>query len=523
MSESINMQSATTVYDADTGERIIVPFGEGLTAPDRDNIYCHQWSDQLYYKFPENPGSGFEGVVAPHKMFLAELATLSDADALRRAQLSKNAIKLTEDLLRICIASGVTAFLWGPPGHAKTAVVESFQKEKDENGRFFNVESEELSQVDATVINGIHYVHPEDFTMKRSIPEAAKKIVATYRETGRLTIYLMDELTLAGTGQQGAALRTITHGQMGSISIKKYSQIVIASNPKSTVKRANELLESAVNRGAHFAWKMEHDMWFARWKRGFVPDYEERRPEKEPDTWTKKFTREILRHNPSGVAPFESSYGDDWSVENLIPRKREMSPRTLNDYMKAAPVIERVCSQLDVATAVRDHYLYELARAMLGEKWAQSALTALAMLADSFGGYDEIAERVEEIDFATEELPAGYADGLLRTMNGELIGLAEVSSVMEEALSTIMSASSTAHSRTRALVVAWSVAMAATQTHNSHVPAIMNTLADIAQYLSNHRELMEKMPEKIVPPFVSTTLREKLREIVAMRSNSSVQ
>ena len=522
MSESINMQSATTVYSADTGERIIVPFGEGLPEPDRDNIYCHQWSDQLYYKFPEEPGSGFEGVVAPHKMFLAELAALSDADALRQAQSSKNAIKLTEDLLRICIASGVTAFLWGPPGHAKTAVVESFQKEKDENGRYFNVESEELSQVDATVINGIHYVHPEDFTMKRSIPEAAKKIVSTYRETGRLTIYLMDELTLAGTGQQGAALRTITHGEMGSISIKKYTQMVIASNPKSTVKRANELLESAVNRGAHFAWKMEHEMWFSRWKRGFVPDYEERRPDKEPDTWTKKFTREILRNNPAGVPPFESSYDDDWSVENLIPRKREMSPRTLNDYMKAAPIIRRVCSELDVSHAVRDHYLYELARAMLGEKWAQSALTALAMLADSFGGFDEISERVEDIDFATEEFPEEYGDALLRTMNGDLIGLAEISSVMEEALSQITSPASTARTRTRALVVAWSVAMAAKCTHNSQVPAVMNTLADIAQYLSNHRDLMAGMPDKIVPPFVSTTLREQLREIVAVRSGASV-
>ena len=96
------------------------------------------------------------------------------------------------------------------------------------------------------------------------------------------------------------------------------------------------------------------------------------------------------------------------------------------------------------------------------------------------------------------------------------------SDLMEEALSQITSPASTAHTRTRALVVAWSVAMAAKCTHNSQVPAVMNTLADIAQYLSNHRDLMAGMPDKIVPPFVSTTLREQLREIVAVRSGASV-
>ena len=505
------------------GETVYVPFGEGIEQPDDDNIYCHRWKDALYYKFPEDPGAGFLNLIDPPKMYLSELAEMSESDALKALETKEGRLHVTEDLVRFNLAVGNVPFLHGPPGHAKTSFFESFALSTDANGRNYNVESEELSQVDQTIINGIHYVDPGDLTMKRSIPEVAKRILAMYREYGALTVYLMDEYTLASAGQQGATLRVTTHGEMGGISVKKYVAIGIAGNPKATVKSAGEILESAVNRSFHFSYIMDRKVWEPRWRRAFVPDGEERDPEREPDSDSKKFVRLLLDNHPRGVEPFNNSESAEqsakaWTEENMLPKRgRELSPRTLTYFMKVYPLLRDLCRELGLSNSVLNVYLARESVAVFGQQWTDAVRRTLAQMDSFFDGYSEIADRLSAVSFGDESLPS-YISQLLYRSDNTPLDTAELTAVFDDAKRIVERRSSTAADMEEALTVLWCCAVAAQTSHPSLVPVTMNHLADMAQFLSNNRDKLSQIAGgRVSAAFVSAELKAQLQQTVAER------
>lgn len=522
---SINTSAVTIVTTTD-GQSLRVPFGGGLEAPDADNLYCHQWDDGLFYKHPQAPESGFSGAVVPKRMYLARLAGLSDREAVEAVKLSDNEIRVVEDCVRMCLASAVVPFLWGPFGHAKTSFVESFESQRDDADRYFASASIEIAKTDATAFDGLYFVDPADLVMKRSLPETAAFILSVYRETGRVTVLLFDEMTLASPGQQNAALRALTHLEMGGVRLRGYVAAVVAANPKGTVtKGLNGLGEQVLNRAAHFPWFMSHELWYERWSRGFVPDGESRQPDREPLGTEKAFVRALFANNPEGVAPFESSWKSKggkkpWSRDNLVPYESlEMSPRSLTDFLRVRRTLLAVCAELGVQEAIQQHYSVFLAKAMIGPVWSQSVLNVVLEEADMFGGFDEIAERLEPVDFQDTALPEGYAAELLYKRNGEPLSSAEqVAPVLTDASGVIDSGGSDAYQRTRALVVMWSVLEATAITDPAFVSTAVMEIADAVVYLSNHPELREGMPEKMTPSFVSEGNKQQVNEEIRNRA-----
>lgn len=521
----LNTQAVTRVTGADGGT-VDVPFGSGLREMDQDGLYCHLWSNGFCYKHPETPETGFTGILNPKMMFLDRLASLPEAEAVSEVKKPKNEIRVVEDSARVCLASRVITALWGSFGHGKTSFAESFSMQRDESGKPFASRSIEIAKTDATAFDGLYFVDPNDFVMKRSLPETAAFILNVYRETGRLTFLLYDEMTLASLGQQAASLRSLTHFEMGGVPLGRYMMALVAANPQGTVtKGLNSLGEQVLNRMAHFPWFLHHEVWYERWSRGFIPETEPREPEKEPSGDEKAFVTELFKNNPAGVEPFESSWKTGkgtkrWSRENLVPYKSlEMSPRSLTDFMKVRRTLYALCAELGVPLAVRQYYAVFIAKGMLGEPWAESVQNTVLKEEELFGGFDEIAGRLSEVNFDSEELPEHLAAELLYRRNGKALSSAEeVSPVLSAANDKITSRNSDAITRTRALTLMWAVLEASSVSDPAFVPTVVMEIADAVVHLSNHPELREGMPERLTARFVPEALKQQVNEEIQKRS-----
>lgn len=512
------------IIDRDTGQEIEheVPYGGGLAEPDRDDLYCHLWENGRYYKYPEKPENDFRGLIAPQKMFLFHATSETMA-------LQANQIRISEDLIRIFAAAQVPDFVWGPFGVGKTKFSASFQEERDNLGRYYHTASIELSTVDPTVIQGIRYT-AKDRTgatvMLQSIPDLAQEVVSVYRETGRLTVVLMDEFTLCSDGQQGAALSFFTDGKMGPLYIGLYIAMIVASNPKGTVKGVRDLGEQVMNRGAHIAWLAEPDVWYRRWARGWVPEWENSVPEREPELREKRFARHLLDNPPQGTQTFRSSWDTKpWDGEKMVPVRLDMTPRSLTMFLTTKAVLEQAIDDFNATNAdrqvpneIRQQYLTLIANALLGTKWGSKVAEILLLEESDFLGFEEMLERSR---LASWDTLGGYTDDLMLAGRGSsrrLLESAELQEAMVEGERIISRAETNADDRTRALLVFWLMLHDALRHSDINDQEwIAEKVANVVQLLGNRPELREGMPTRLTPPFVSDEVKERVSRVLSAR------
>ena len=145
----------------------------------------------------------------------------------------------------ICVASRIPFLLWGEPGAGKTAVVESAAASG------WHVETLICS----------HY-EPSDFAGLPVVSGAGTVTLAPPAWAARVadhigpSIVFFDEWTTAAPAVQAAALRPLTHGEVGALRLPKRVSFGAAANPADVAAAGWELAAPTANRFVHFDWQM---------------------------------------------------------------------------------------------------------------------------------------------------------------------------------------------------------------------------------------------------------------------------
>ena len=154
--------------------------------------------------------------------------------------------------LGVCIAARVPFLLWGSPGEGKTAVVESAR----ENG--WHVETLIVSHHEPSDFAGLPVVGPGGVTL--SPPAWARRLA----EHDGPSIAFFDEWTTAAPAVQAAALRPLTHYEVGALRLPATVSFGAAANPTDVATAGWELAAPTANRFCHVDWVADLDTGSSR-------------------------------------------------------------------------------------------------------------------------------------------------------------------------------------------------------------------------------------------------------------------
>jgi len=154
------------------------------------------------------------------------------------------------EALGICVSARIPVLLWGNPGEGKTAAVES---------------AKSLGWLVETVI--ITHSEPSDFaglpvvtadgSVNLAPPGWAKRLA---EHPGR-AIAFFDEFSTASPSLQAAALRPLTHYEVGSIQLPDTVAFVAAANPADVAAAGWELAAPTASRFVHLDWGMPYEVF----------------------------------------------------------------------------------------------------------------------------------------------------------------------------------------------------------------------------------------------------------------------
>lgn len=286
--------------------------------------------------------------------------------------LHANPRRVAADMLRLFIATRIPVTLWGPVGARKTRTIEAFAAQRDENGTPYQVITLQPSTQDPTIIHGMMYTAVEGSTtvMRRSIPAVAEQVMKHAEENNGLTILFADEMTTCMPSQQNAMLGLLTHGRFEQIDISPHIAIVMAANPEGTVSSVIPLNEAVLNRGGHLAWYGDRELFIEEWSTGFGGSTPAPKPE------TVQFVTSMFDQIPNMV--FRSK---QWSPQTLVPwDSLEHTERAVTEM---ARLHEFIGEQMrECPSWVREFYIIEATRALLGPEWANAARSVFDQRAD---------------------------------------------------------------------------------------------------------------------------------------------
>lgn len=324
-----------------------------------------------------------------------------------------NPMRLIYDLNYIFLACKVPIMNWGPVGVGKTQKALDISYETDENSLPYQVILVAAGTEEPTTISGLRYTGlAADGTtvMYRSMPDIVKQVleyatsswhirnqngdirsentmlnrppilgegeqIVECTKMGGLTIMFLDEMTTCMPAQQNALLGILTHADFGGVSISEYVSFMMAANPPGTVSTVNDLSEAVMNRGGHVPWYGEQDLWFEGWSTGFGV------PNREPDPWSVALVRETFKDPSAQQVAFRD---ESWTVEDLVPyEKIQHTPRSMDLFGKVSFHINEIWEQNQGDPAIRDYYVSQTARALLGLKWEGFVTSALERIAES--------------------------------------------------------------------------------------------------------------------------------------------
>lgn len=154
--------------------------------------------------------------------------------------------------LGICVSARIPVLLWGNPGEGKTAVVESAARGE----RGWAVE---------TVI--ITHSEPSDFAGLPVVGKNGSVTLAPPAWAQRLadhdgpSIAFFDEFSTASPALQAAALRPLTHYEVGALQLPDTVSFVAAANPADVAAAGWELAAPTASRFVHLDWGMPYEVY----------------------------------------------------------------------------------------------------------------------------------------------------------------------------------------------------------------------------------------------------------------------
>ena len=152
--------------------------------------------------------------------------------------------------LGICISARIPVLLWGNPGEGKTATVESA---KDQG---WHVETVIITHSEPSDFAGLPVVTPSG-DVSLAPPAWAKRLA----EFDGPSIAFFDEFSTASPSLQAAALRPLTHYQVGSIQLPDTVSFVAAANPSDVAAAGWELAAPTASRFVHLEFGMPADVF----------------------------------------------------------------------------------------------------------------------------------------------------------------------------------------------------------------------------------------------------------------------
>ncbi len=149
----------------------------------------------------------------------------------------------------VCVSARIPFLLWGDPGAGKTAVIESAA------GSGWHVETLICSHYEPSDFAGLPVVNGDRVTL--APPGWAVRVA----EEPSPSIVFFDEWTTASPAVQAAALRPLTHAQVGVLQLPERVSFGAAANPADVAASGWELAPPTANRFVHLEWSLPLDVY----------------------------------------------------------------------------------------------------------------------------------------------------------------------------------------------------------------------------------------------------------------------
>lgn len=150
----------------------------------------------------------------------------------------------------ICISARIPVLLWGNPGEGKTAVIESAHRQG------WHVETLIISHYEPSDFAGLPVITP-DGSVNLAPPGWAKRLAAVDGPA----IAFFDEFSTASPSLQAAALRPLTHYEVGSLKLPETVSFVAAANPSDVAAAGWELAAPTASRFVHLDWALPLEVY----------------------------------------------------------------------------------------------------------------------------------------------------------------------------------------------------------------------------------------------------------------------
>ncbi len=150
----------------------------------------------------------------------------------------------------ICVSTRTPVLLWGNPGEGKTSMIESAVRHG------WHIETVIISQSEPSDLAGLPIV--ENGGQVTFAPPAWAKRLAG--QSGP-SICFFDEFSTAQPSLQAAALRVLTHGQVGALQLPDTVTFVAAANPIDVAAAGWELAAPTASRFVHLDFAMSLEVF----------------------------------------------------------------------------------------------------------------------------------------------------------------------------------------------------------------------------------------------------------------------
>jgi hypothetical protein len=152
--------------------------------------------------------------------------------------------------LGICISARIPVLLWGNPGEGKTAVVESARDAG------WHVETLIVSHYEPSDFAGLPIIGPHA-TVTLAPPAWAQRLA----DHDGPSIAFFDEFSTASPALQAAALRPLTHYEVGALQLPATVSFVAAANPTDVAAAGWELAAPTASRFVHLDWSLPLEVY----------------------------------------------------------------------------------------------------------------------------------------------------------------------------------------------------------------------------------------------------------------------
>ena len=149
----------------------------------------------------------------------------------------------------ICVSARIPALLWGDPGQGKTAAIESAR------GSGWHVETLIISHYEPSDFAGLPVL--VDGRVELAPPAWAVRL----RDHPGPAIAFFDEFSTASPALQAAALRPLTHYEVGALQLPETVSFLAAANPADVAAAGWELAAPTASRFVHLDWELPLEVY----------------------------------------------------------------------------------------------------------------------------------------------------------------------------------------------------------------------------------------------------------------------